>query len=154
MPPQAVLRLSRNQSGPRWATGAESPPWAEGAGLSPARYKTMTADWSGAAQQGPNGKDVLTMQQASDSDRLPVTFTVNSGALLDCNDITDPGEFPEFGTFLEAMSEDGDPLYVEACQDLQAWLDLSNVEVGDRIKLKAVDKDSATGRWQVGAERL
>jgi len=108
----------------------------------------MSPDWDGAAEGTTD--DVLTMQTLAERDS-PKLLTVNSGALLEATDVSEPGTFPEYGTFLETMDEDGEPVYVEACRDLKVFLDIENVSVGDDLKLIDARKDK-DGNWSVAAE--
>jgi len=109
----------------------------------------MSPDWDGASD-APT-EEVMTMQALSDTDE-PVAITVNNAHLLTSNEVSGPDEFPEYGTFMEALDEDGEIVYVETCRDMMAWLDLNDVSVGDTVEISGAKKDD-DGFWVVATEK-
>ena len=109
----------------------------------------MSPDWDGASDAPTD--EVLTMQALSDIDE-PVEITINNGHLLASHEVSGPDEFPEYGTFIEGLDEDGEIVYVETCRDMLAWLDLNGVTVGETVEISGATKDDE-GFWVVPIEK-
>lgn len=79
--------------------------------------------------------------------------------LVEADDLTEPGQFPEFGDFLEVEEYnpvDGNPrgiAYIECPSALARWLVEHEVAVGDRFRVLEAGKDNRD-TWQVEAETV
>lgn len=85
-------------------------------------------------------------------------YRFHTTELVGANDITDEGEFPEFGDFLECDERspvdgtDRGTVYIEVPQKLAQWL-VEHVEPGDWFTVNAAEKDE-NGTWQVDCETV
>lgn len=79
--------------------------------------------------------------------------------LVAADDLTEPGQFPEYGDFLEVEEYspvDGTPrgiAFIECPSALARWLVDQELEIGDRFRVTAVDKDNRD-TWLIEAESV
>lgn len=84
-------------------------------------------------------------------------MTIASADLLDSDDLTDEGQFPEHGSFLEVVSDDGELEYWE-CPGSLAQVIMAEVDEqaeaeaveGARLSIEHVAK-TPSGEWRFSA---
>lgn len=84
----------------------------------------------------------------------PGAYRLSTLELVAADDVSEPGEFPAFGDFLEVERFDsGASLLVECPAGLARWLvnDL-DVSIGDAFRIRSVRK--VDGEWQYDCEPI
>lgn len=82
----------------------------------------------------------------------PGAYRIESEKLVAADDISDEGEFPEFGEFLECLNPQAQTEYVECPQGLAQELVADGLNVGDYVRLKTVRK--VDGNWEYSIEQI
>jgi len=79
-------------------------------------------------------------------------FNLHGDELVDCDEITEEGQFPIYGDFLPTLSPTGgrDPfaeheeVFIECPAQLAVWLVEEEVDVGDYFRVNRVWKEDGT----------
>jgi len=89
-------------------------------------------------------------------DQLGKTYEVVTAGILDADEVTDEGEFPEYGEFMPCRDQRGDTIYVEIPLDLEEKIVRGSP--GNREKLEGLVfrvvslSKSHEGNWQYELE--
>ena len=90
----------------------------------------------------------------------PGLYQLKSTELVEADQLTPEGKFPEYGEFLEVVRPRGagedatwreDLHYVECPQGLAAWLVDNEIGEGDAFRIRTVQK--VDGNWEYSCER-
>lgn len=107
------------------------------------------------AEKAESSPDVSLARQSA-----PGVYRLTTDDLVSADELTDEGEFPEFGDFLEVekargtSAEDaswGPSQFIECPQGLARWL-VENIDVGDGFRVVSVQK--VDGEWQYDCDEF
>jgi len=77
-------------------------------------------------------------------------YELQTDELSPADDVSEPGEFPQYGDFMTAgkvrQSGEVSEVWLEVPASLAQWLVDHEIEIGDRFRVGAVGKSD--GRWQ------
>jgi hypothetical protein len=71
--------------------------------------------------------------------------------LVEADELTPEGEFPQFGDFLHVGTTAGTQ-YIECPRALAAWIVDAGLSIGDGFRIRTVSK--VDGEWEYQCERL
>lgn len=81
----------------------------------------------------------------------PGAYRLLTDELTEADDVTDEGEFPEFGWFIRVQGTGGEQ-YIEVPGGLEKWLLENEIGVDDAFRILSVQK--VDGEWLYDCEQL
>jgi len=83
----------------------------------------------------------------------PGLYQLETDELIEADDLTEEGQFPQYGTFLKVMTSNGGreitfdkEEYIECPSALAKWLVDTEIEIGEFFRIQSVRK--IDGNWQ------
>lgn len=87
---------------------------------------------------------------------LTGVYVLTTTELEQADQVTDPGQFPEYGQFLpcESVSDPGETVYLEAVQELAAGIMSHDPDLQDVFVVTRTRKPDPEGSWDVDVEQV
>lgn len=87
---------------------------------------------------------------------LPGAYVLTTTELEPADQVTEPGEFPEYGQFLpcESVAEPDETVYLEAVQELASGIMATDPDLQDVFVVTRSQKPDPDGSWDVDVEQI